>query len=475
MSKIFVSYSRRDSHLVQKIVDQLMAQDVPIWQDKLGKEGGIPFSQKWMQSIEVAITRALGMVVFLSDTWEKSRVCNAEKDYALAEGIPLIKIDLRENHSVESMTKAILAWYDNDIRTDRHNHGRAALYGSMNSFLNNPRYAREYPGIRHLIQYLVTYYSYMERFVHLPQVKQKWNKYIRAIIWRAVRIIVFIVLLAGLVYGATVSMTKTAGSILGLGGNLASEFNIAHSAIPLEDYLPYMPYQALEYIVANTSVIGYENSIANVHRILALNVPVRITKEPTQSDHVPADQQHPRYEIVFSPDASTMQVYDKELARSRTLTLSSPPSHVAWREDGQVLAIANSEKVHVWDTNLFDGQPAVLDGNINTIEDLWWNDNMIVARLSTGQECTWDNPIPEPVFAHNLQTGRVVDTAQGPLAVYVQDNLLYVQAEAQERILPLPSGETISSHFIDLSPDGKYVAVGLGSTTSWSRLVVVSL
>lgn len=475
MSKIFVSYSRRDSALVQKVVDQLMERGVPIWQDKLGKRAGIPFSQKWMQSIEVAITRALGMVIFLSDHWEQSKVCHAEKEYALAEGIPLLKIDLRESRSDDAIVQTILAWYDDDIKNNKHNHARADLYGSMNSFLNNPRYARKYPGVILLAQYLVIYSARMERFCQLPQVRQKWNKYIRAIIWRAVRIVVFAILLAGLVYGAAVLGGKTAGGILGLGSNLASEFNIAHSAVPLADFLPYMPYQALEHIAANTAVLGYENSIANVHRLLALNVPVQITEKPKQADHLPANQQHPRYEVALSDDTGTVQVYDNELSRSRTLVLSSAPSLIAWREDGQVLAIANNEKVHVWDTRLFEGQPAVLDGNIHTVEDLWWKDNTIVVRLGSGQECTWNNPIPGPIFTHNLQTGRVVDTIAGPIAVYVAENRLYVQAGGQERVLPIQSGETISSYFLDVSPDGEYVAVGLGGASSWNRLAIVSL
>ncbi len=475
MSKVFVSYSRKDSVLVNEIVNRLMEQGLPVWQDKLGKSSGIPFSQKWRRFIEEAITRALGMIVFLSDYWEESKICNAEMKHALIDGIPILKVDLRDSHDAGDITRTILEWYNSNIKDNVVNSRRAELYGSMHSFFNNPRYARKYPGVKRLAQYLILYNAKMNRFVHLPVVRQQWKKYIHAILWRAVRIVIFLMLFTSLVYVTLLNLTKTTGNLLGLGRNLAVEFNIAHSSIPLESHLPYSPYQALEYIAENTSVIGCENSVANVHRILTSNMPVSITREPQPRHNIHVIQHHSRFEVVLSESSGSVQVFDKELSRSRTLTLTSAPLQFAWREDGQVLAISSNEKAYVWDSRLFDGQPAVLNGNIHHIETLRWEGNKVVAKLSTGQECTWDNPIPGPSFAHRLQTGRIVDTTLGPLAVYVEDNRLYVQNEGKERALSVQTEEIINSYYLDVSPDGRYAAIGLGGKDDWSRLAIVSL
>ena len=78
MNHIFVSYSRRDADLVDRMVDGLRSQGYPIWQDTSGKTSGIPYSTKWFKAIEDAIFSSSCALIFDSESWRASAPCRKE-------------------------------------------------------------------------------------------------------------------------------------------------------------------------------------------------------------------------------------------------------------------------------------------------------------------------------------------------------------------------------------------------------------
>lgn len=92
MSHIFISYSRRDLSIAQKLVDALSANELDTWIDWKS----IPKGEDWEQEIYRGIEEADAFLFLISPDSVASEMCNKEIDHAVRNGKRILPIFIRE-------------------------------------------------------------------------------------------------------------------------------------------------------------------------------------------------------------------------------------------------------------------------------------------------------------------------------------------------------------------------------------------
>ena len=88
MKHIFLSYSRKDSKLMRRIREDLVAEGLDVWTDESLRTG----SQSWKQQVERALEEASALVVILTPNAKSSNWVRAEMDYAEAHEVRIFPI-----------------------------------------------------------------------------------------------------------------------------------------------------------------------------------------------------------------------------------------------------------------------------------------------------------------------------------------------------------------------------------------------
>ena len=94
MTKVFISYSRKNTEYAKKIVDALRVHDLDAWVDW----DDIPPTADWQEEIKKGIANADSFLFLLSPDSLASEVCDQEVDWAIENGkrlIPVIIVDLK--------------------------------------------------------------------------------------------------------------------------------------------------------------------------------------------------------------------------------------------------------------------------------------------------------------------------------------------------------------------------------------------
>ena len=97
MSHIFISYSRKDLELAQRIVTALAENDLDTWVDWKS----IPKGEDWWEHIENGIEEADAFLFLVSPDSAASKVCSDEIDHAVKNGkriLPVILRDTKDTH-----------------------------------------------------------------------------------------------------------------------------------------------------------------------------------------------------------------------------------------------------------------------------------------------------------------------------------------------------------------------------------------
>jgi hypothetical protein len=93
VGQIFLSYSRTDSDIMQRIKSSFEAEGIQVWTDE-AIEPGTPL---WKDAIEHAIELASCVVVILSPDAKNSIWVKRELDYASVQNVPIIALLVRGN------------------------------------------------------------------------------------------------------------------------------------------------------------------------------------------------------------------------------------------------------------------------------------------------------------------------------------------------------------------------------------------
>jgi len=92
MTKVFISYSRKDKAQAQKLTEALNQSDLETWVDWQD----IPPTADWMEQIHTGIEQADAFLFLLSPDSVQSEVCGKEVEHAAANGKRLVPIVARE-------------------------------------------------------------------------------------------------------------------------------------------------------------------------------------------------------------------------------------------------------------------------------------------------------------------------------------------------------------------------------------------
>ncbi|MFP4323626.1 MAG: TIR domain-containing protein, partial [Anaerolineales bacterium] len=91
-SKVFISYSRRDTRLVEALARDLKAAGVTVWMD----QAGISVGERWSAAIQQALEESYAMVLVVSPDSMASANVEDEFTYFLDAKKPIVPIMVRE-------------------------------------------------------------------------------------------------------------------------------------------------------------------------------------------------------------------------------------------------------------------------------------------------------------------------------------------------------------------------------------------
>lgn len=110
---VFISYSRTDTAVMQRVKQTLLDYPLPVWTD----EGIAPGTTSWKRAISSAIEQAGCLVCLLSPDAKNSEWVQRELDYAEAQGVPIFALMVRGN-TTTSVPFALIGTQYVDIQTD---------------------------------------------------------------------------------------------------------------------------------------------------------------------------------------------------------------------------------------------------------------------------------------------------------------------------------------------------------------------
>lgn len=110
---VFLSYSRKNLTMMQRIRDDLRASGLQVWTD----EGIEPGSISWKEAIETAIRETAIMIVLLSPSANDSRWVQREIDYAETQNKPILPL-LVKGQERDAIPFALAGSQFIDVRKD---------------------------------------------------------------------------------------------------------------------------------------------------------------------------------------------------------------------------------------------------------------------------------------------------------------------------------------------------------------------
>lgn len=140
MADIFLSYSRQDKDLMQRLRGDLLAAGFTVWTDDVGLEPGTP---SWQRAIEEAIQAAPCAVVLMSPEAKKSKWVEIEVSLAEDLGLRIFPLLVRGQER-NAVLFRLLTTQRIDLRQDYQQAITEQLIPTLQRFLqpNNPQRAR---------------------------------------------------------------------------------------------------------------------------------------------------------------------------------------------------------------------------------------------------------------------------------------------------------------------------------------------
>ena len=110
---VFMSYSRKDKEIMQRIVDFLRKQEIDMWVDS---EYLVPGTRVWEEEIEKAIHSSMALTVICSPDSKQSEWVRREITYAQQYGKYIIPL-LVSGNTTTSITLALITYQYLDLRS----------------------------------------------------------------------------------------------------------------------------------------------------------------------------------------------------------------------------------------------------------------------------------------------------------------------------------------------------------------------
>lgn len=104
MTKVFISYSRKDKEITKRLAGELQKRGLDFWIDW----EGLPLSADWWEKIEKGIEEADSFIFLISPDSVHSEICGRELDHAVRKNKRVIPIIVRELDSNSKFPESLL-------------------------------------------------------------------------------------------------------------------------------------------------------------------------------------------------------------------------------------------------------------------------------------------------------------------------------------------------------------------------------
>ena len=493
MSYIFISYSRKNSDIVDSFAGRLRTAGYEIWLDRSGSGTGIPFSTKWFEVIKEALYLSAGAIIFKSEYWLASGPCSEEFSLIKSCSMPYLELDPAD---VSSDPDAAFAkfrqFFINQVQTSE-NANRTSLFSHAYELKSgvDPYQLIEHPGglgasLRYLAVDLPQLTARMtkERYDKLcPELYDYMLKYLgfakkitRGRI--AKRLLGFLIAAASLVLLLSVPLALAQGSKenwetyagQALSGKIASLRNIdpvaaINTAESMDD----------SYL----SVTSYYSLSMNAVRLLDARLPDRVLcaddSDYSAFSAASTVSSSPLFDLKLSGTSGSLIFTDLSSGVCRTLNTPSPVDHFAWSTDGKMLLFSAGSRIYLCSPGKRLA-PIQLSENFEPVRELKFveSDGLTYAAALTEHDTLlmWESPFPEKLSSRrDINYGIFLDD---DTVVYTDgSDIIIREADTETVFTPYPD-RTIKSPSWSVSDDGKKIAV-LAEGDSDTLISVISL
>ena len=494
MHDIFISYSRTNEELVTSVAKKLQDKGLEVWQDISGILG-IPPSTDWFKSIEMAIHASKAAIIFRTETWNESVICDEELRIISKLHIPSYVVTSEgDSIDVDGLASEIESWY-NEIPKEE-NELRTGLVNKAFKFFNHPKSYdllpkrqelskmltlaenRDYFNKPDLLYRKVSYkhscseeqlvYDSNELSVSVKNLLEKAKKRQR---WRRIRrvsatIFLFsLIAVTGFFFGAVSERAASSERAITQGGLLYANRRIAEAS-PLEAMLNFIPrdvFTGQEMIsIRGNQLMHLSNK---TYPILVFDGD-SIVAERYVDDAVISES--PFFEVEIFDDSGMIIVTDIENQSTVRFTVEGVPSSFAWNRAGDMLIVSTANHVYIYYARS-RGTVTKLWGNAEQIAAVAWSEDgdhdfdLIAARTEQNNLIIWINPIQRMTHSHIIRNGIIAYIDETAIPVYVVDSDIIMQVDSEERRIPTGLEELTGVH-LDYCAMNNYLALSNGST-----------
>lgn len=484
LRRIFISYRRSDpetvSH-VNEVVKSLRKDGYNVWQDVTG----IKPSTKWARVIEEVLGNSTGAIIFQTSGWEQSAPCVAEYSMIQKMHVPFINVLDKNFTSDENNTpniKKIEAWIDR-ILSDDDNNLRQWLYSGAYNLSKNKRndYKDIIKGrkIRDLKDICSEFREYRTCEINKklssdnPELKCFLQEHLKnaercaknAILGKVVARVFAVVAVV-----AVISIYVFSSSFKNVLTAVSDETNRQMCISTIKDNMQCDPVAAMEMICSKELLSEDDDKSIN-YKIELMSLaadkkyPLHFYKSQTEearkySNLVSETFMTDKYFVVFSENGGQVYIHDSATGAERQFLVAAKPEHCSIDSERGLIAVSSFNKVYVYDVyNSID--PIELIYNFENVVQVGFEGNDIYAVTETGNVMVWENPLLQSVDAVTiLNCGQITHADNGDvIAVGISGNKLIVNKNGLINSYLISADGEINNNEIEISPDGKYVAV----------------
>lgn len=475
MSHIFISYSRKNEVEVMKFTKKLIKSGFTIWQDILGKEGGIPYSTKWFDAIVDALYQAEAAIIIDTTEWRKSAPCSKEYELIQKNNIPYFTLDLADLDDIDHLIISISQWCKEIVYTEE-NRIRTELFSNGKKFFNEGNIYRLFPkklslqsSIKELINlshyksvfkerafadknpeaklWIQKYLKETERKIHRDQFKLFWIAFIGVVGFQIVN---------GFSKEIPEAISRVQEEMMA-----SSELAFLHKRI---DEDPIASIKIFSNDVEEGNLEPEKHLFAmrkEILEILDIQYPEYFYDKSDPSTAKILDETYhqndtSRFSVIYSNDTGYITLLDQIEGIEQSIQIRSIPRDHSFIDTRGEILVACENEILVFDlTNIFE--PIRLRYNFESINEIRYDNEFIYGISEKGNIIVWKNPIlPKNCDLKKVSEAKIYFHNGNLTVLLISEGKLYITTGGDTKEISLNIGEI---NGIDVSPDGDFIAI----------------
>lgn len=475
MNHLFISYSRKNEAEVSRLVTRIKDKGIEVWQDVLGKEGGIPFSTKWFDAIEDALYQASGAVIIHTKEWMASSPCSKEYELIEKNSIPFIFVETEDLSDQTELLRRILEWYEGKVRTEG-NLVRTYLFAQGKKVSRDRNINHLFPKSQRLLESIseIGRLSLYKRFFKEegfadknPEAAEWIYHYIKKGKHKLIgdQIKKAIIAVAGAVAGITaytlVMALPEAMEMVNNSNKALSAMGIARSVAEFD------PVEAISFFTTEAHQ-GQMDPKTHLNSMQSLMTGLLDVKYPeafykygsVEADRVSkavgTEKTSGRYSVIYDDNGGGICLTDSLKDLKKHIQVPCIPTAHTFIEEKNEFIVACENKVLVYDI-VSSIEPIQLSYNYESIKEIRYDADNIYGVTDKGNVVSWTNPIPKrDESISGITDAKIIEDKGGePSAFYISEGKLFLKSKKGTKQLATHLNNVIC---MDVSPSGLEIA-----------------